>query len=250
MLADHRPVRDDGPRPATGHQAGGLGGPGEAADQDGRAGAVRPQREHLAGVRVRCAGLGVQVVAVIPENHQSQVADRREHGGAGAGHHPRPAAADGQPAPVALGGPEVRGQRDVPAGTELGGEGRVEQAEIAGVGDHGQGAPPGRRDAGHRPGDLLRPVRAGQRRPHGARSPAAGQGVEERGAVRVPGPRAGPGRPGRAIGAPGRGGHGSRFGAGVPGRDSQPQHVGQGACAAVRDFAGQGHDLRAQHGLG
>ena len=264
VVAEHGPARDDRPRPAAGHEAGGLGRPGEPADQDGGAGAVRAQREHLAGVRVGGARLGVQVIAVIPEHHESEVTHRREHRRTSPRHHPLRAAPDGQPASVPFGGSEVRGQRDMPAGTELRGERLVQQGEVARIGNHGQGAPPGRRRRGHRPGDFLRPLRAGQGRPHGARPPPAGQGVEEPWAVRVPGPRArsrpyggGPVTPGMAppggrspgVTPPGVG-RGRGFGAGVPGRDGQPEHVGQGARPAVSDLAGQGHDLRAEHRLG
>ena len=42
------------------------------------------QRQHLAGVRVGRVPLGVQVVAVVPDHGQPEVAHRREHGGAGA----------------------------------------------------------------------------------------------------------------------------------------------------------------------
>ena len=108
-----------------------LGRAGEPADQRGRAGPVGAQGEHLAGVRVRGARLGVQVVAVVPEHHQAEPGDRGEHRGPGARHHPDQAAAHGQPAPVALGRAEVRGEADViQAGL---GQGRVDAVQVAGV---------------------------------------------------------------------------------------------------------------------
>jgi hypothetical protein len=44
-----------------------------AADEHRGAGEVRAQREHLAHVRVGRARLGVQVVAVVPDDDQPQV---------------------------------------------------------------------------------------------------------------------------------------------------------------------------------
>ena len=77
------------------------------------------------------ARLGVQVVAVVPEHHQAEPGDRGEHRGPGARHHPDQAAAHRQPAPVALGRAEVRGEADViQAGL---GQGRVHAVQVAGV---------------------------------------------------------------------------------------------------------------------
>ena len=74
---------------------------GEAADQRGGALALGAQQQHLAGVRVRRPGLGVQVVAVVPDRHQAEVVDRREGGGAGADDDPPRAARDGEEVAVA-----------------------------------------------------------------------------------------------------------------------------------------------------
>ena len=171
--------------------------------------------------------------------------DRREHGGPGARHHAGRTAADGQPAAVPLGGPKAGGQRDVAAGTEQPGQGRVDQVQVTRVGQHDQRAPAGCRGRARGPRDLLRPVRPGQRGPDRARRAAAGQRAEERSARGVAGPRPRlrhrhwPGQRG--------GGRAGLLGPGVPGRDGQPQHVGQGARVAVGDLPGQGHDLRAEH---
>ena len=50
-----------------------LDGAREAADQRGGALALGAQQQHLAGVRVRRARLGVQVVAVVPDDDQPEV---------------------------------------------------------------------------------------------------------------------------------------------------------------------------------
>ena len=54
-------------------------------------------------------------------------------------------------------------------------------------------------------------------------------------------PPAVPGSLGREVGG---------LGAGVPGRDRQPEHIGEGPGVAVRDLAGERRDLGAQHRLG
>ena len=102
-------VRDERARPAGLDQQLRLGGAGEPAEQQRRAAAGRAQGQHLTDVRVRRARLGVQVVAVVPDDEQAEVGDRGERRGAGA--DARPARRRGGPAPppVALG--RARGRR-------------------------------------------------------------------------------------------------------------------------------------------
>ena len=111
--AQRGPVGGQVPGPAGLDELGELGGAGEPADEGGGAGPVGAQREHLPGVRVRGARLGVQVVAVVPQHHQAQVLDRGEHGRAGARDDPRLAPAGPEPAAVPFGRAEIGRQRDV-----------------------------------------------------------------------------------------------------------------------------------------
>jgi len=126
---------------------------------------VRAQRQDLPRVRVGGPRLGVQVIAVVPDHDQAEVADRGEHGGPGTRDHPGHAAPDREPAAVALGRPEAGRQGDVLARAEQGTQGRVDLAEVAGVGDDDKRSPPARGSRRRGARDLVRPVRAGQGRP-------------------------------------------------------------------------------------
>ena len=148
-----------------------------AADQRRRAGQLGPGEQHLAGVRVGRARLGVQVVAVVPDRDQPEVGDRREHRRPGADDHRHLAAAGGagtagtaRPArarrcsATCRPGPSTRGQR------------RVEPVEVAGVGHHDHRAAPAvRRVAATASASRRRPVLARQRgpAPPAARRPSA-----------------------------------------------------------------------------
>ncbi len=248
--ADRVPPGGEGGGPAAGHQLGHLGRPREAAQQRGRAAAVRAEREHLPGVRVRRPRLGVQVVAVVPDHDQSEVGDGGEHRGPGPGGHADLAPGDPEPAPVPLGGTEARRETDVLAGPEQAGQRGVDQAEVPGVGDDDQRPAPGGAGGGGRPPDLVGPVRAGQGGPGRARRAPRGQRGEERPARRVAGPgaRLGERNPGLAV--PRRpAARCRRLGRGVARRDRQPQHVGQRAAVPVGHRAGQPGDLGRQHRL-
>jgi hypothetical protein len=120
-------------RPAGLDQQLRLRGAGEAGQQQCRAGGVCPLHQHLAGVRVRRAGLGVQVVAVVPDHQQARVDDRREHHRPGAHHHPHLAAPHRQPAAVAPRRPEVGAQRHHALAQQRG-AGGVHAFDIAVVG--------------------------------------------------------------------------------------------------------------------
>ncbi len=188
------------PGPAARDQLGELGGAGEAPDQRGRTGPVGAQGQHLAGVRVRRARLGVQVVAVVPEHHQAEPGDRGEHRGPGARDHADLAPAHRQPAPVPLGRAEVRGEADVVQGGL--GQGGVHAVQVAGVrhDDDHAAARGGRGGGGH--GDLGGPFRTGQRRPGGPDRAALGQAGQERRPGGIAAPGAGV-RRGRAAGRAG-----------------------------------------------
>ena len=105
-------------------------------------GPVRPQREHLPGVRVGGARLGVQVVAVVPDHDEAEPCHGGEHRGPGASHHADLAAGHGQPPAVPLGWPEARRQADVPPGAEHPGQPGVDQAQVPCVRDHDERAAP------------------------------------------------------------------------------------------------------------
>ena len=209
---------------------------------------MRPEREHLADVRVRRPRLGVQVVAVVPDHHQAEPGDRGEHGGPGPGHHPDLAARDREPPAVPLGRAEARREAHVLAGAERAGQRGVDQVQVPGVGHDDQRPPPSGRGGGRGPGDLVRPVRAGQRGPGCARRAALGQRGEKRGAGRIPGPRS------RVRGLRVLSSQALRrcrgLDGGMPRRDGQPQHVGQRAAVPVGHRPGQLENAGGQHRLG
>ena len=197
-------------------------------------------------MRVRRSGLGVQVVPVVPDRDQAEVGDRGEGGGPGAGDDPYRAAADGQPAPVALGRPEVGGQRDVPARAEHRAERGVQAVEVGPVRDDEERAPAAGQRRGGRLGEPGRPVLAGQRGPDRVRRAAGAERAQERrtGRVRVPAGRRG--RLRRRRGLAGRLG----LDPGVPRRQRQPEHVDHRPRPAVGDRPGQPGHLGGQHRLG
>ena len=103
-------------RPARADQLLGLDAHREAPDQRGRPLALGTQQQGLAGVWVGRPRLGVQVVAVVPDHHETEACDRRERRGAGADHDPPATAGDGEEVAVALRGTGVRGEHDVLVG--------------------------------------------------------------------------------------------------------------------------------------
>ena len=80
-----------------------LRGPRVAGEQHRRPGLRRPERQHVAGVRIGRPLLDQQVVAVVPQRDQTEVADRRVRGRPVADHHLDVAAPRGQEGPVAGG---------------------------------------------------------------------------------------------------------------------------------------------------
>ena len=246
-------------RPAGRDQLRQLGGAGEAADQGGRARAVGAQGEDLPRVGIRGMGLGVQVVAVVPEHHQAEVPHRREHRGPGARDDQGLAAQGREPATVSLRGAELGGERDVagrPGGRARGrhqrGQGLVDAGQVARVGDHDDGATAGARGGDGGPSDLLRPGRSGKRGPGRAGRAARGERVQERRSSRVPGPgaRIRARERSRCLLLLGGAFRLRPFRGGVALRYGQPEHVREGARVAVGDGAGQAGDLLGQHLLG
>ena len=178
--ADGGAVGDDVVGPAARDEQGGLGGAREAGDEQRRAVAVRAGHGDVAGVGVGRAGLGERVVAVVPDRDQARVDDRGERGGAGADDDAHLPARHGQPAPVALGGPEVGGEGDDGVRARHGLAGGLDAVEVAAVGHHEHRAPPGRGRGGGGLGETGGPVLARQGLPDGVRGPVRREGLEER----------------------------------------------------------------------
>ena len=249
---------DDGPRrlrepgPPGLHQLGGLGRQRIRAEQERGAGEVAAQREHLPGMRVGRARLGVQVVAVIPDHHEAKVVHRREGRGPRSDDHAHLPARDGQPSAVPLGRAEVGGQRDELVFADNLSERGGDQVGVAGVGDNDDrsASPRERRLRRHR--DRERPgSRTGeprQHRPDQARGITARQRGEVRRTVPVLRPRARCRRRNlRVCKASCRGGllHGR-----MPRRDGEPQHIRERAGIPVGDRPGEREHVRTQDRLG
>ncbi len=240
------PPGDERPRPAALHELRRLHRAGPAAQQEAALVLGGPQQEHLAGVRLRGVLLAVAVVPVVPEGDQTEVLDRREHRGPGPDHGPH-------------GSPPHREPLRVPLlGTGVGGEHRVpplpQQGRQRGV-DPGDGPPvrqddecpsaggQGRRDG---PGQLLAPLRPGQRVPHGPGRAAGGQRLQEGRTPLVPPPGPRLRCRGRRQGL----GGGALLGPGVARRHRELQDVGEAARVPVGDRPGQPEQFLAQHRLG
>ncbi len=246
----HRPVGDQLVRPAGLDQQRRLGGPGVPADQRRGAGQVRPLHQHVAGVRVGRARLGVQVVAVVPDHHQAEVGapGRTSPPGCRAPPGPSPRRAAQERAGSA--GPGAESARST--ATDVRGsrrQRRGQPVEVPGVGDDDQRAPA----AGQRgPAPLGEPGRPVLARAAPTRPPAAA------GPPRAP--AAAPARPGSAAEA-GRVGRGraARAGSAAAAR-LRPGRAGAAGPAAARrperpgvpvgDRPGQRGDLGGQHRLG
>ena len=159
--------RRHGVRPAGAQQGRALGGAGVAADDQGRALEAGAQGEHLADVRVGRARLGMQVVAVVPDHDQAQVGRPGRTWPPGC--PPRRGTRRGARRASAGSARRARARRvsttwwPVPSS---GRQRRVDPAEVAVVGHHHEGAAAGGQRGADQVGDLGRPARAGQRRPH------------------------------------------------------------------------------------
>ena len=187
-LADDRAGWRDLAGPAGAQQVRRLDGPAEPADQGGRPLLLGAQQQRLSGVGVRRALLGVEVVAVVPDRDQAEVADRGEGGRAGAGDDPAGAAADGEEVAVAGGGTAVGGERHVVSLAEDLGQRGVEPVEVLLVRHAEQGAPTRGVRRGGGVGEQEGPVGGGRGGPDGPWRAPVGEVLEEGGAVLVVGP--------------------------------------------------------------
>ena len=233
------------PRPAGAEQVLRLSAPGMTPHDRRAPGLPRAQEQHVAGVAVRRTGLGVEVVAVVPDRDQADLAQRREGRGAGADHDPGRSALDSQERRVALRRPGVGGEHDVVPAADQRRERVVEPGHVAVVGHAQQGAAAGPRGGDSGLGEQGGPVVTGQAGPDRAGRPARGEGVQQGGSPVVR-------RPAGEVGGGKVGGGGARLllGGGVAGRDREPEHVGPGAGPAGGDLAGERGDLGRQHRLG
>ena len=216
---------------------------GEPSGDQGGAGLGGAQREDVADLRVRRAGLVEEVVAVVPPGDQPEVVERREGGRARPDDAAHVAAQDLQPGRVASLWTLVGGQPDVLARAEESGQRAVDAVDVAMVRDDDEGPATGGHRGRRGDGERGRPVLLGraarQGEPRGGRAltgrDAAQQGLA--GGVCGPRSRFGSGDQG------GRGGAGlveRAFGGGVALGDGQPQHVAEDAGVAVGDGAGRG----------
>ncbi len=245
-LPDHVPRGGQRPCPAAADQLRGLDGGRDAAEQHRRALLRGAQQRHLPHVRVGRVGVGVAAVAVGPDDDQAEVADGCEDRRPGADRGVHRAPADGQPAPVAFLRPGLGGEHRVPALAEHAAQRGVHPRDRAAVGQYHQRPASGGQGGGDRPGDLERPLRSGQCRPHGARGVPARQRGEEVRAVRVPLPA--PGR--RSTRRRQRPRRGLALGSGVARRDRELQHVRQRSRVAVGDGPAEPQQPRCQHLFG
>jgi hypothetical protein len=174
-------------RPAGFDQQPGLRGAGGSGD-DGRASVeVGALDEHVASVRVGRVVVGVQVVAVVPDDDQSEVAYRREHGGPRAQHDLGRASRRGEEGAVAL----LRGVAGLEHGERVlrqrRARGHREPFEVLGIGDDDERPAAGRQRGLAQLDQPRRPVLPRQRVPDRPRGPPLRQGGQQRRPGRVAG---------------------------------------------------------------
>ena len=175
LVADRATLRAAAPRVQA------LGDDGRAVVQPG------PLDQHVAGVRIGRVVVGVQVVAVVPHDHEAEVAHRREHRRPGAQHDLGRAAGRRQEGPVALlrgvAGPED-GERVL---RQHGRRTAFQAVEVLAVGDDDERPAAGRQRGSAQLRHPGRPVLPREGGPDGARRPSLGEGGQQRRARGVPG---------------------------------------------------------------
>ena len=260
---DHGALRLHRPWPSPIRPAAALPCFGSAPPTGRRPFLARAQQQDLAGVRVGRTLLDVEVVAVVPADHEAQVVDRRVGGGARAHGDPGGAAEDPQETPVPGGLAVVRSEPcDVPGGEQFQERG-LHPVQVPVVGDNDYGAPAGEADGGHGLSDQPRPAaraEALQRVQHGAGRLPRAQVLQERRPVAVGGPVRGvqprrdrrpwlpAGEEQRRIQPPA--GSELLLQPGHPGRNGDAQGVTDRSGVPRGDAAGQFGDGGRQHGHG
>ncbi len=234
------------PRPARLHQLRRLDRAAQPPQQEPRPLRHRPLQQHFPRMRLRCMRITVTTVPVIPDSHQPQIPHRREHSCPRPDHGPHRPPADRQPPPVPLLGPGIGAQHHMPPLPDQLPQRRVHPRRGPPVRQHGQRPTPGGQRRGHRPRQLLRPVRPRQRRPHGTRYVPPPQRRQEPRPRRIPPPtprlRHHIGRQRRTTRLPLR--------LRPPRRHRQLHHVRERARIPVGDGPAQRQQLRRQHRLG
>ena len=235
--------------PARAEQVVDLHGPREATEQHRRTFALGAQQQRLPGVGVGRPRLRVEVVPVVPEHDQAQVAHRRERRGTGAHDDAAGAPRDREEVAVAASRARLGGQADVLLLPQHRRQGPVDADHVLGVRHAHQHA--STRSGVRRRGDVgeqHRPVRARGRAPGRTRGLSPGQPAQEGVGLRVLGPG---GRGRLRVVPPGlRPRHGGgALGGGVPGRYGEAQHVAAGAGVPGGDVSGQRGDRGTEHRL-
>jgi len=246
LAAPRRLVGDDLGAPALVDERLGLGGAGVAGDQDARVRLHGTRQQHLARVRVGRPRLGVQVVAVVPDRDEAEVAHGRVRRTARAEDDLHLAARDAQEVAVPRRRLVGGGEGDVDARPEGLGEHAVPALDVPHVRDAHDG-PAARSDGGRDGlGDGALGLVPGQHVEDGPRRLPRAQRLDERGTVDVGVPRGVADR--RRLGR--RVARGASLGARVPRWDREAQHVGDGAGVAVGERAGERRHLGRQDRLG
>ena len=249
-MSHRRPVLGELGQPASIHPGLRLRGPGIAGQQYRRAGRRGAQDQHVAGVRVRCALLGQQVVAVVPQPYQAQVGDGGVGRRAVADHHldlPSPRRQEGT---VTGGGTRLGhqdGERSLP---QRRGTGGCQPLQVPLVGHHQHrpttpvGAGPGR--LGQSGGPVPAGRRARRHLPQGPWPAPVPQRAKKPRTRRV----AGQGARRRLLDQRRRRLWFGLLGGRVPGRHGQPHHVGESTGVVVGDRTDQRRHLTGEHRLG
>ena len=246
-----RPRRDERPRLDAPPAPAGCA-PKPAGEQRG-ARRGRPQAEHDSDVGVGGAGLGEQVVAVVPPGDEPEVVHRGERRRTGADDDLDVPPQHLEPRGVARLRPLVGGEPHVPPLAEQPPSARRRRGRRRGGRDDEERAPPAASAVAaataRAAGQSASPVRRRAARattPRGPRPRRRGAGTPDRRDSRPGGP--GPGARGSAS-APAARGPGLLRG-GVPRRHGQAQHVAERAGVAGGDGAAQRQHARGEHRLG
>ena len=148
--------------------------PRETSHQRTGPGVACPQQEHLPGMAVGRSRLGVEVVTVVPDRDQTQVANRRERGRAGADRDRHRTPRKRQETAVALGRAGVGAKHRVGVRAGQRGEPGREPVDVPPVGQAHHRSPAARRRGQGGLRESLGPVLARHGRPHRPDGAAAG----------------------------------------------------------------------------
>ena len=235
--------RGEAAGPPGGHEVRAFGRPCIPTHEEPCVRVGGANRRHLTNVRVRRARLSVQIVAVIPDDHETKIVDGREDGCAGADDDALLASAHRQPATVPLRGTDLCRQDDMRLIQGCGDTGHV-----AAIGHDEKDSPAGRARGDCCRGEKGGPCRAGQSRPHRPGGLAGGERSEEGFCVLVlaPGARVERSGCGRCRGSVLRLG----FDPGMTRRDGEAKDISERPRIAIGDGTGHPGDLVGEDRLG